>query len=92
MNAKMTPTLVIDVADDPTPRLDALRASGVQSIFGYLSSIDPTGRKCWTLARMRAVTAAGLSDATTCTFLGSLVGSGSTVCPVFYNGSAWVGG
>ena len=33
-----------------------------------------------------------VSDATTCTFLGSLVGSGSTVCPVFYNGSAWVGG
>ena len=31
-----------------------------------------------------------VSDATTCTFLGALTGSGSTFCPVIYNGSAWV--
>jgi len=33
-----------------------------------------------------------VTDATSCTFLGALTGSGSTFCPVVYNGSAWVGG
>jgi len=33
-----------------------------------------------------------VTDATSCTLLGALTGGGSTVCPVFYNGSAWVGG
>jgi len=53
-------TLIIDTADDPTPKLAALKASGVRTIFGYLSSIGPTGSKCWTPGRMRAVAAAGL--------------------------------
>lgn len=33
-----------------------------------------------------------VNDATSCTFLGTLTGGGSTFCPVIYNGSAWVGG
>jgi hypothetical protein len=33
-----------------------------------------------------------VTDATSCSFLGSLAGGGSTFCPVIYNGSAWVGG
>jgi hypothetical protein len=33
--------LIIDVADDPTPRLSELGASGITTIFGYMSSIDP---------------------------------------------------
>jgi hypothetical protein len=33
-----------------------------------------------------------VTDATSCTFLGSLTGGSSTFCPVIYNGSAWVGG
>jgi hypothetical protein len=33
-----------------------------------------------------------VTDAVACTFLAALTGSGSTVCPVFYNGTAWVGG
>jgi hypothetical protein len=53
-------TLIIDIADDPTPKLAALKASGVRTIFGYLSSISPTGGKCWTPARMRAIAVAGL--------------------------------
>ena len=52
--------LIIDLAEDPTPRLAALRASGVTSVIGYLSSIDPAGGKCWTPARMRAIAGAGL--------------------------------
>jgi hypothetical protein len=50
---------------------------------GYTVSTLPTG-----------VTGgrAHVTDATTCTLLGALTGGGSTVCPVFFNGSAWVGG
>ena len=33
-----------------------------------------------------------VSDATTCVFGTAPTGSGSVKCPVFYNGSAWVGG
>jgi hypothetical protein len=33
-----------------------------------------------------------VTDATSCTFLGALTGSGATFCPVVYTGSAWVGG
>jgi hypothetical protein len=53
-------TLIIDTADDPRPKLAALKAAGIRTIIGYLSSINPTGAKCWTPARMRALAAAGL--------------------------------
>lgn len=33
-----------------------------------------------------------VTDATSCTFMGALTGGGSVVCPVFDNGTAWVGG
>lgn len=33
---------------------------------------------------------ATVSDATAPTYLGTLIGGGSVVCPVFYNGTAWV--
>jgi len=33
---------------------------------------------------------ATVSDATAPTYLGTLTGGGSVVCPVFYNGTAWV--
>ncbi len=33
-----------------------------------------------------------VTDATAPTFLGTLTGGGAVVCPVFYNGSAWVAG
>lgn len=33
-----------------------------------------------------------VTDATACTFTGVLTGGGTVVCPVFYNGSAWIGG
>lgn len=31
-----------------------------------------------------------VTDATTPTYLGELTGGGAVVCPVFYNGTAWV--
>lgn len=53
-------TLIIDVAEDVTAALPAIKASGVQTVFGYLSSINPDGPKCWTVARVNAAKAQGL--------------------------------
>ena len=55
-----TSHLIIDLAVDPTPHLPALRSADVGTIFGYLSSINPTGAKCWTPQRVRAVADAGM--------------------------------
>jgi hypothetical protein len=33
-----------------------------------------------------------VTDAVACTFLSTPTGGGSIKCPLFYNGSAWVGG
>jgi Domain of unknown function (DUF1906) len=52
--------LIIDVAADVTAKLPALKASGVRTVFGYLSSINPNGGKCLTPSRVRAIAAAGL--------------------------------
>lgn len=52
--------LIIDVTEDVTPKLAALKASGIRTIFGYLSSINPNGGKCLTPSRVRAIAAAGM--------------------------------
>lgn len=52
--------LIIDTAEDITAKLPAIKAAGVQTVYGYLSSINPTGAKCVTPARARAIAAAGL--------------------------------
>ncbi len=52
--------LIIDVAEDVTAKLGALKASGIRTIFGYLSSINPNGGKCLTPSRVRAIAAAGM--------------------------------
>lgn len=48
----------------------------------------------YTVATLPAGTQGGqtfVTDAVACTFLATLTGGGSTVCPVFYTGTAWVG-
>lgn len=55
---------------------------GVAQLFGYTVSTLP--------ASPGTGATAYVTDALTCTFLGSLTGSGSTFCPVVYNGSSWV--
>ena len=50
---------------------------------GYIVSALPSG----TIGDRAYVT-----DAVACTLLGTLIGSGSTVCPVFFDGSSWLGG
>jgi hypothetical protein len=52
--------IIIDTPVDVTPKLPALKAAGVCSVFGYLSSINPHGEKCVTPARARAIAKAGL--------------------------------
>lgn len=49
--------------------------------------------KAYTVATLPAGTigdTAYVTDATAPTYLGTLTGGGSVVCPVFYNGTAWV--
>jgi hypothetical protein len=60
-----------------------LNVGGTIKTLGYTVSTLPTGT-----IGMRAY----VTDATACSLNGSLTGSGSTFCPVIYNGSAWVGG
>jgi hypothetical protein len=50
----------IDVPQDATAQLAGLKSRGIMTVFGYISSINPTGGKCWTVARMKAVAAAGM--------------------------------
>jgi hypothetical protein len=52
--------LIIDTPNDATAKLPALKTIGIKSVFGYLSSINPNGPKCWTPARVKAAAAAGL--------------------------------
>jgi len=52
--------LVIDIAEDPTAKLPQLKAAGITTIFGYLSSINPAGAKCLTPRHVRAIAAAGI--------------------------------
>jgi hypothetical protein len=52
-------TSIIDLAQDPTPKLAQLSAAGVKTIISYLSSINPTGDKCWSIARVKAAATAG---------------------------------
>lgn len=54
-------TIIIDVAEDITAQLPKLKAAGVKTVFGYLSSINPSGAKCLTPMRGRAVAAAGMT-------------------------------
>lgn len=64
-----------------TIELASVIASKTISTGGYIVSTLPVGT-----IGMRAF----VTDAISCTFLGGLTGGGTTVCPTFYNGTAWV--
>jgi hypothetical protein len=51
--------IILDIASDPTPRLSQLWTAGFRTVFGYMSSINPTGEKCWTAERVKAAAAVG---------------------------------
>lgn len=69
-----TPTKAIDVTGD-------IQASATMRTGGYTVATLPAG----TIGQMAYVT-----DALTPVYLGALTGGGTTVTPVFYNGTAWV--
>lgn len=56
-------------------------SGGTVTTAGYTVATLPTG-----VIGMRAY----VTDATAPTYLGALTGGGAVVCPVFYNGTAWV--
>lgn len=53
-------TRIIDVNVDPTPHLGALKATGVETIIGYLDPVGPRNAKSLTPPRVKAIAAAGL--------------------------------
>lgn len=60
---------------------------------GKVTVTAPINLKSYTVATLPAGVQgdmAYVTDATAPTYLGALVGGGAVVCPVFYNGSAWV--
>lgn len=74
--------------ETPTNRANALHIGSGSSKFGGVINL-----KSYTVATLPAgVTGdmAYVTDATAPTYLGTLTGGGAVVCPVFYNGTAWV--
>lgn len=71
-------------------------AVGAGSAFTFSDKIIhslPENLKTYTVATLPAGVVgdfAYVTDATAPTYLGALVGGGAVVCPVFYNGAAWV--
>jgi hypothetical protein len=64
----------------------------LQCAGGAPAPIQLPGYTVSTLPAASEGALAYVTDAVACTFLATLTGGGSTVCPVFYNGTAWVGG
>lgn len=89
------PALVAD--NTTTTQLDVILANGTTSSF-TLTALQASVLKTqgFTVSTLPASPGTGarayVTDAVACTFLASLTGSGSTVCPVFFNGTAWIGG
>lgn len=52
--------VIIDTAVDITAALPALKASGVKTVIGYMSSINPAGAKCLNPLRVKAIAARGM--------------------------------
>lgn len=70
-----------------------LTKQGVMSATSFIASNGTIRLKSYTVATLPAGTqgdTAYVTDATSPTYLGTLTGGGSVVCPVFYNGTAWV--
>ena len=73
----------------------ALTIDGAQNstFVGNIIASKAIRVKCYTVATLPSGTqgdTACVTDADSPTYLGALTGSGATVAPVFYNGSAWV--
>lgn len=83
--------IIMQTATSGGTLANAIKIDADQSVTLYAPIIS----KGYTVATLPAgVTGARahVTDAVACTFMGALTGGGAVVCPVFYNGSAWVGG
>lgn len=67
-----------------------LKAATQETIFGAPARL--AGYTVSTLPAGNTGDMAYVTDAVACTFLGALTGSGTTVCKVWFNGTAWLGG
>ena len=67
----------------------AIQAADVPSLSGTVA-VRLVGYTVATLPAGTVGDMAYVTDATAPTYLGTLTGGGAVVCPVFYNGSAWV--
>jgi len=81
----------------PLGILDASNNLSVNShsriLSGHWSTTAPVTLTGYTVGSLPAGTqgdTAFVTDATAPTYLGALTGGGAVVCPVFYNGTAWV--
>jgi hypothetical protein len=72
---------VVQVGTTANNASGTLKAAVVGTTTAYIVATLPTG-----FAGARAY----VTDATAPTYLGTLTGGGAVVCPVFYNGTAWV--
>lgn len=70
--------VIIDTAVDITAALPALKASGVKTVFGYMSSINPAGAKCLNPLRVKAIAARGMKVGLVHEGWGGLDGKGIT--------------
>jgi hypothetical protein len=72
---------IVQVGTTANNALGTLKAAVVGTTTAYTVATLPTG-----FQGARAF----VTDATLPTYLGALTGGGAVVCPVFYNGTAWV--
>lgn len=71
-------------------KLQVISGSWVANKQILAPTLNTTGYTVATLPAGVTGATAYVTDATAPTYLGTLTGGGSVVCPVFYNGTAWV--
>ena len=75
---------IVANAVNPNEAVALGQANARYGLVGYTVATLPSG--------LLQGTRAYVTDATAPTFLGALTGGGAVVCPVFYNGTAWIAG
>ena len=75
---------IVSNAVNPNEAVALGQANARYGLVGYTVATLPSG--------LLQGTRAYVTDATAPTFLGALTGGGAVVCPVFYNGTAWIAG
>lgn len=95
-NGATTPTKYLQVSNGQFNILNSANSTAILSLTdaGNLSVTGTIKTQGYTVSTLPAGTVGARSyvtDATVCSLNGTLTGSGTTFCPVIYNGTAWVG-